>query len=270
MQLNAAQEESKPAVVIGVRPCDARSLALLDKVFMTDKYTDTQYSRKRANTTIVGLACKDPPTTCFCRSLGGDPFDVNGIDLLMTDISQGYIMEALTEKGEKLLSHAPQARPPSKRELLEQARIKREARAAVDRELPVKEAEAHLETMFEDDFWDRVAAKCLGCGVCTYVCPTCHCFDITDEVLDSDGVRVRSWDSCMYPLFTHQASGHNPRKSGKERMRQRVMHKFNYTLKNNDAAFCVGCGRCVQDCPVNLDIREVIKAAASQRKEVSA
>jgi len=266
MQLTPAQAKSKPAVLIGVRPCDVRSLLLLDKVFMTEKYTDTQYSRRRANTTIVGMACTDPRTTCFCGSVGGDPFDASGIDLLMTDIDHGYIMEALTRKGEKLLAHAPRTRRPSEEELQKQARIKSEARVAVERELLVDQAQTHLETMFEDDFWDGVAAKCLGCGVCTYVCPTCHCFDITDDILDSNGARVRSWDSCMYPLFTLQASGHNPRKSGKERMRQRVMHKFNYTVRNNDVAFCVGCGRCVQDCPVNLDIREVIKAVASQRR----
>lgn len=266
MQLTTTHAKSKPAVLIGVRPCDARSLALLDKVFMTDKYTDTQYSRRRANTAVVGVACTDPRTTCFCGSVGGDPFDATGIDLLMTDIDQGYIMEALTQKGEKLLLQAPKTRSPTKEELRKQARIKSGARAAVERELPVKQAEANLETMFDDDFWDRVAAKCLGCGVCTYLCPTCHCFDITDDITDSNGARVRSWDSCMYPLFTLQASGYNPRKSGKERMRQRVMHKFNYTVRNNDVAFCVGCGRCIQDCPVNLDIREVIKAVASQRR----
>jgi ferredoxin len=119
-----------------------------------------------------------------------------------------------------------------------------------------------LTHLFDHPVWERIHETCIGCGTCTYLCPTCHCFDISDEKFGSDQARVRLWDSCMYTLFTLHASGHNPRPTGKERMRQRVMHKFNYTVKNWGDIFCVGCGRCVRDCPVNLDIREVVNELA--------
>ena len=113
--------------------------------------------------------------------------------------------------------------------------------------------------MYDDPFWDELHLKCLGCGACTYLCPTCHCFDIVDEGNAVRGKRVRNWDTCQFALFTHHTSGHNPRQSGKERMRQRVMHKFNYFVENQGEIACVGCGRCVRNCPVNLDIRAVIE-----------
>ncbi len=107
--------------------------------------------------------------------------------------------------------------------------------------------------------WGDLTETCLGCGVCTYLCPTCHCFDICDEAATAAGERIRVWDSCQFPLFTQEASGANPRPSGKERFRQRIMHKFSYLPKERDMAGCVGCGRCVAECPVNLDIREVLE-----------
>jgi ferredoxin len=117
-----------------------------------------------------------------------------------------------------------------------------------------------LDGIFEEEVWETITNNCLGCGACTYLCPTCHCFDITDETNGKgDGIRIRTWDSCQYPLFTLHASGHNPRVNKKQRMRQRLMHKFSYTVEKNDAIFCVGCGRCVIHCPVNLDIREMLQ-----------
>jgi sulfhydrogenase subunit beta (sulfur reductase) len=117
-----------------------------------------------------------------------------------------------------------------------------------------------LKQDFEDPVWEELARPCLGCGICAYVCPTCHCFDISDEV-DSRGagVRIRSWDCCQYPLFTRHASGHNPRVSRKQRLRQRIMHKYAYTLETSGVVFCVGCGRCILNCPAHLDIRMTLR-----------
>jgi sulfhydrogenase subunit beta (sulfur reductase) len=128
---------------------------------------------------------------------------------------------------------------------------------------PAKAIKPILDRIFEHPFWDTIHARCLKCGTCTYLCPTCHCFDISDETKGSDGVRIRSWDSCQYPLFTKMASGHNPRTSQKERWRQRVMHKFRYYVDNFGAVSCVGCGRCVMLCPVNIDIRKIITDIAA-------
>jgi sulfhydrogenase subunit beta (sulfur reductase) len=124
--------------------------------------------------------------------------------------------------------------------------------------IEVRKVTEKLDTMFDDPFWDMVSERCLGCAICTYLCPTCHCFDITDEVISQSGERVRTWDSCAFPSFTLEASGVNPRPSNKERYRQRIMHKFDYFVANHGMAACVGCGRCIKECPVNLDIRVVL------------
>ena len=125
----------------------------------------------------------------------------------------------------------------------------------------IKNLKEKLDKAFDASFWNEIHQKCLGCGICTFLCPTCYCFDITDEVKDEQGKRIRCWDSCMFPQFTLHASGHNPRPTYRERMRQRIMHKFNYCPENYKETFCVGCGRCIRNCPVNLDIRQIIKIA---------
>jgi ferredoxin len=137
----------------------------------------------------------------------------------------------------------------------------------VDASIPIDGIEKRLDLIMESPFWDRVHEGCIGCRVCTYLCPTCHCFDLCDEVSGQAGERIRVWDTCQFPLFTKHASGHNPRKNKKERLRQRFMHKFSYAVENTGVALCVGCGRCIAGCPVNLDIRDVIRSLASPTKE---
>jgi ferredoxin len=117
-----------------------------------------------------------------------------------------------------------------------------------------------LYDLFESDFWAEIQQSCLGCGVCTFLCPTCHCFDIVDEVQRSE--RVRSWDTCMFRIYSQEASGHNPRPTNVERTRQRIMHKYAYFLDLFHEIGCTGCGRCVRYCPVDLDIRHIVKSAS--------
>ena len=120
--------------------------------------------------------------------------------------------------------------------------------------------EENLKKSFNSSIWEEISKVCLGCGMCTHQCPTCHCFDMTDEEDGAgNGRRIRTWDSCQFSLFTLHASGHNPRTDKTHRMRQRILHKFLYTVDNLNEVFCVGCGRCVRNCPVNLDLREALK-----------
>ncbi len=251
-------KEGGETLLVGVRPCDARSFVLLDMLFDQEKYRDPYYLERRAKTTVVSFACVRPPyTTCFCTSVGGHPVSSEGADILLTDLGESFLAEFLTPKGEALReafggSPAGEAEEKRKEELANQS-----AEEIVSR-VPAKEVKPILDTHFEDPFWNTLHQKCLACGTCTYLCPTCHCFDISDEVKQSDGIRLRNWDSCMFPLFTKETSGHNPRPSQKERWRQRVMHKFRYYVDNFGAIACVGCGRCVMACPVNLDIRKIV------------
>lgn len=256
-KLFAVPEVGAAAVVVGIRPCDARSLTMLDGVFENDQYTDPYYQGRRKNTVLVGLGCAEPAATCFCTSVGGGPFDPVGLDVLLTTVPDGYLVEALTDAGRDILADAPLVEADAAEEAAA-AEIKREAAKQADT-VSLDGLKGCLDAGFEDPVWAKIPDKCLGCGTCTYLCPTCYCFDVCDTGSAEAGSRVRIWDSCLYPLYTLHASGHNPRPSGRERYRNRVMHKFKYFVDRLGCTACVGCGRCVANCPVNLDIREVIR-----------
>jgi len=257
--------EEAERVIFGMRPCDARSLTLLDMVFNSDKFQDPYFITRREKTTVISIACTHPQITCFCTSFGITPASEEGSDILLFDLDETYLIRPITQKGQKLIENLKvlltdaQQSDLRKRDALVKLAISR-----VKSEVPIEGLKEKLDGMFDSPFWEKVHLKCLGCGICTYLCPACHCFDIADEAVDSEGKRVRNWDSCMYPKFTLQASGLNPRLSNKERLRQRIMHKFNYSVANYGQAFCVGCGRCVRNCPVNLDIREIIKQISEE------
>ncbi len=245
-------------LLFGIRPCDARSFSILDRVF-DDEYKDPYYLKRRKNTLIIGLSCLHPGTNCFCTSVGGGPSDTQGMDLLFTDLGDRYFVEVVTEKGEQFIARADDLFTGAGGEDREERKeAERKATALIRREMDTDGIEERLDSIFESDYWSRIAMKCLGCGICTYLCPTCHCFDIQDETARNKGGRVRIWDSCMFPEYTLQASGYNPRPGRKNRIRNRVYHKYNYYPKNGDVIACVGCGRCIDACPANIDIIEVI------------
>ena len=250
-------------VLFGLRPCDARSFLLLDMVFDSEDYKDVYYIRRRNGSRVVGLACNNPRETCFCTTMGSGPFNHDGLDLLLVDLGDKYLAEAVTEYGEEMIDGFPAAADADKQRKSE---MREEAEKGIKTVVAdLDSLRSKLDGMFGADFWDDVHMKCIGCATCTYLCPTCHCFDIhEEEESDSSGYRLRLWDSCALSLFTLHTSGHNPRTSTKERTRQRIMHKFNYFVRNYDEFACVGCGRCVQNCPVNLDIRDVLGRIAMQ------
>jgi sulfhydrogenase subunit beta (sulfur reductase) len=262
VEFAGAPEAAKEAVLFGVRPCDARSFALLDRLFDQEKYRDPFYIEKRAATTVISLDCVHPPyQTCFCTSVGGGPFSTEGIDVALTELGDEVLAEFLTPKGEKLMTFFGDVKPDEKTDAAKEAAAK-QAEGEITARIPAKEIKPILDAHFEHPFWNTIHQRCLACGTCTFLCPTCHCFDISDETKGADGVRLRNWDSCMFPQFTKETSGHNPRPSQKERWRQRVMHKFKYYVDNFDAIGCVGCGRCVIACPVNIDIRKIVEDIA--------
>ena len=268
--LKGEEEITEPAfpdtktVIFGVRPCDAKGLSLFDSVFGDKDYEDPYYLSKRANTIVIALGCSQPESTCFCIDLKGDPFATDGSDLLLIDLGDSYLVQAVTEKGEKLLEKEGKFNKADQNQVRIKEKIIEKARASFKSSVNPEKIKEKLDNNFDDPVWDRLHEKCLGCGICTFLCPTCHCFDIIDETDGSTGERIRIWDSCMFPQFTLHASGANPRPTGKERLRQRVMHKFKYFVDNNGEVACSGCGRCIKYCPVNLDIREILGRILAQ------
>ncbi|MEW5766853.1 MAG: 4Fe-4S dicluster domain-containing protein [bacterium] len=250
-------------VIFAVRPCDAAGLVILDKVFNQggQAYEDAYYLRRREKTTVVGLACNKPLLTCFCASFDkGGPFATEGLDVLLTEVGDKYVATVLTDKGEALLKDKKGLSEADSASIDKANKIKDAAVKSVDSGVATDKIKGKTTMeLFDDPSWDAFYEICIACGVCTYSCPTCHCFDIQDEVIDTEGVRMRHWDSCMFPIFTVHATGHNPRPTKKERFRQRFMHKFKYFQEKFDRMACVGCGRCIQLCPVNIDVRQLVK-----------
>lgn len=188
------------------------------------------------------------------------------MDIQLTDIGKTYYVEVRTDKGKAFIeSMSDLVAPATKEDEKKKKELEKKACNAIQRVMNTDGIVDRLEEMFESSYWRNVALKCLGCAACTYVCPTCHCFDMQDETAGVKGARIRVWDSCMYPEYTLHASGYNPRPERMNRVRNRVYHKYNYFPKNCDVIACVGCGRCIEVCPVNIDIIDVV----NKTKEVT-
>lgn len=246
-------------LIFGMRPCDVNAVLILDRLFINQDYVDNYYKDKRDNTVIIGYSCNYPCSTCFCTAMGGGPFKFDGADILLTDLENGFLAEPITDIGEELLKNFNEA---SEKELNKKMELEKRALKSLTTTLPLEGIPEKLKAIFDDPIWETLAENCIGCGTCTYLCPTCHCFDIQDETRDNKGHRLRNWDSCMFPLFTFHGSGHQPRDKHFQRVRQRIQHKFSYYPMNFGVIACVGCGRCLAYCPANVDIRKIIKTLA--------
>ncbi len=264
--LREAPKDFSPQAIVGVRPCDALAIQLVNLNFDNPEYRDPWWVRRLESTTFVGLGCNEPCATCFCSSTGGGPFSEKGLDLLLHDLGESFLVRPLGPKGEALLEGIKGGKTADGSTLDKAEKLSVSAQEKIVSKVPTdKLREKEVNALFDAPFWDEVAFSCINCGTCTYLCPTCWCFDIQDEVLGKAGDRLRNWDSCMFPLFTYHGSGHNPREKKVQRVRQRFMHKLKYYVdKYETGVACVGCGRCVGHCPVNIDIREVFELANDQ------
>lgn len=246
----ATAAKPEETVVIGSRPCDAAALALIDAVFNWD-YEDAPYRGRRDATTIVSFACPEVRQGCFCDAVGGGPRDERGSDVLVCPAGDGGTrLTALTAKGEAFVQRAAASAQP------EQA-PEGNGKAGAQR-IDLARIKEWLDANFESDLWQEVSLACRGCGACSYLCPTCHCFDIVDEGAWNYGERRRNWDCCAFKLFTLHASGHNPRPNQTARWRQRVMHKFKYFPDRFGAVACVGCGRCASRCTAGQNLQDIL------------
>lgn len=261
-------EEPRPTVVFGMLGCDAGGVTTFDPIFGGDKYKDVYYLKRRENTVLIVRACADVLSTCFCSWVGGSPADRRNGDVLATETGGGWLLEPLTERAGKVMGSALLKDAPDGADK-KAAEIHAAARKDMGEAPDLTGSDEALFGLFDDkEFWRAESASCLACGICTYLCPTCHCFSITDETAGASGVRLRSWDTCMASLYTLEASGHNPRSQKAARLRNRVGHKFAYFLRNNDGIIsCCGCGRCIKSCPSSVDIRRIVLNALETIKE---
>ena len=262
IEINPADVMNEDFVIFGVRACDARSFDLLDRVFLSEP-TDPFYAARRAHGTVVTLACNEPEENCFCSNFGIDAADPAG-DVSAWIVGEEIFFRANTEKGEKLIAALDDA---DEKAIADTQKAIRE----ITEKLPLANLDLtgfdgdHLMEKFNDPAWAELSRACLGCGTCTFVCPTCQCYDIRDFDTGSGIQRYRCWDSCMFSDFTLMAHGTN-RPTQVERFRQRFMHKLVYFPSNNDGLYsCVGCGRCLAKCPQGLNIVKVIKTLGGDK-----
>ena len=243
-------------VLFALRPCDARALRALDAMLVEHEPSDVYYARRRRQTMLVGLACRQPLPDCFCTGTGGAPDDADDMDVMLYETDDGFLAQAVTERGELLLegleAEETDRRPP--------------APGPFETQVAVPEPAA-WPAHFDDSYWTRLADRCLSCRVCTYVCPTCRCFDVRDYITAAGPggtqiERLRAWDACLAETYRRAAGGHDPRPLKAQRLRNRFYCKFLYAPQDFGATGCVGCGRCIAACPVNIDISEVLTDVA--------
>ncbi len=253
-----SSEIERQMVIFGIRPCDAKGIAVLDLPYLEEP-RDALYGQHRRKTTLVGLSCLKSCSECFCSSMGTGPDDASNLDIMLTEVDDGFVVQVVTEKGHNILPGGllieKDVTPPLAPSVLK---------------VPCEGITEKMRQTFNSHYWSRLADRCLHCNICSYVCPTCYCFDARDYTNKKRIDRVRSWESCQSPGFTKIAGGYDPRANKGFRLRQRFGHKLIYFPEHFGVFNCSGCGRCVRACPVNIDIREIIQDIQKLGAEINA
>jgi ferredoxin len=261
--------DTGPTAFVGVRPCELAAIAIQDRVFVGGDHQDADYAARRAEAFLVAVDCGDPSELCFCTSVGGGPAAEEHFDLALTELLEGghrFLVRAGSPAGEDVLADLPT------REASEDDHRAAAARLAV--------AEHRMEGRFdatdvhdlllrnlESSRWDEVAERCLSCGNCTLVCPTCFCTHVVDSS-SLDGAtaeRTRVWDTCFSMQYAEMHGG-NTRPTTRARYRQWLTHKLATWEDQFGSSGCVGCGRCIAWCPVGIDIREEVRSIRAEEE----
>ena len=271
IQIEPEALKEQKFVVFGMKACDVQGVQVLDKVFLADPL-DTFYAARRDHGTIVAMACHEPEESCFCKVFGIDCAEL-AADVATWMVEGNLYWKSLTEKGEALTKDVENLLESADDADEKKVEDEKAAIRSIVEKLPYSNLSLEgwngdaLSEKFDSPLWEELYKPCLACGTCTFVCPTCQCYDIKDYTAGNSVSRYRCWDSCMYSDFTMMAHGNN-RTSQMQRFRQRFMHKLVYYPANNDGMYsCVGCGRCVEKCPSALNIVKVVKAFQNQGGE---
>jgi len=250
--------EARPQIVFGIRPCDVDSIGRMDQVFLSKDFTDKVYAAKREKFGIIAIACSRADESCFCDSMGINPGAAPLADILLSPASGGWNLSIQSEKGKALAE-------TMKASLSEGASQNTASQpgAVCSLKVNMEGVPEKLAAMFEHPMWDEAWRTCLCCGTCTFVCPTCYCFELETRTAGSEGITQRNWDSCMFSEYTRMAGGHNPRPGKKERVRNRFMHKLSFFKERYGQNLCVGCGRCLAKCPMSVDIVRIAEMAGA-------
>ncbi len=269
-QLSVSEvDPARPSVLFGARPCDVTALSFLDRAFSLGGIVDPYYMRRRENVTLVALCCTEPVANCFGPSVGVNEASPEGADVVLTDLGEAYLAEAKTDKGEAAVTAGGEAFAPAGEADVQAAQAAGEKLAAAleAQALALDQPAERAQALLASAEWDQLTRRCLSCGICAFLCPTCHCFDIWDQPAPGGGERIRCYDTCTSKLYNRQAGGHNPRPTAKERLTQRLRHKFDYAPERLEGRLgCVGCARC-RRCPVDIDLQIALSEVVVEKTE---
>ncbi len=250
---------SHPRVLFGLHPCDINALMLMDNVFLGD-FEDPYYKARREQTLLVGVSC-EPREECFCNAWGTDEVHW-GFDIFLTDLGDRYFVSVRSVEGAELLDRCVETRHISEDDTAEFQRRTHQFKESFTGTVDTAQIPLLLDAKFDDPIWDELGDKCLSCGACSMVCPTCYCFDVKDRLTPDgkEGSRIRVWDSCQFSEFAEVAHGHNFRETRSSRVKYRYYHKQWGYLSKFERVLCVGCGRCQRACKADINPRVVIEA----------
>lgn len=260
LKFEAVTPPPEKTALIGVRACDLAALKLQDAHFLKSPYSDTHYETRRKSLFLVAVQCAEPAATCFCASTGDGPVPQSGFDLSLIELKDGFVIAAGSEAGAEVLAalNLEEATPKQLQDAKEQGEA---ATRKQIRSLPVRDLRPLLMSNLEHARWGDVAARCLSCGNCTAVCPTCFCHAELDEpnAAKGESLHVRQWDSCFNEGHAY-LHGANVRPDTRSRYRQWLTHKLASWHEQYGRSGCVGCGRCIAWCPAGIDLTEEIAA----------